>query len=108
MWGRLAEWFGLEPVPFSGKIVGLGEQLADAKPTWTDIARRYRLSESDLDRVASTWHTDGDLQRPFECVTDMTRSRQLGFLEYQASDQSFFDLFARLQWAKVIPKKETR
>ncbi|NMO90999.1 hypothetical protein [Actinomycetospora sp. TBRC 11914] len=27
------------------------------------------------DRVASFWHTDGDLGRDIECVTDMTRSR---------------------------------
>jgi nucleoside-diphosphate-sugar epimerase len=107
MWGRLAEWFGLEPVPFSGKIAPLVKQMADARPIWADIARRHKLVEPDLDRIASFWHTDGDLLRPFECITDMTKSRQLGFLNYQASDQAFFDLFNRLRREHVIPGPST-
>jgi nucleoside-diphosphate-sugar epimerase len=103
MWGRLAEWFGIEPVAFSGKITPLADQMADARPIWANIARRHRLVEPDLDRIASFWHTDGDLLRPFECVTDMSKSRQLGFLEYQTTDQAFFDLFARLRRERVIP-----
>ncbi len=103
MWGRLADWFGLEPVPFSGRVTPLAEQMADAGPIWADIARRHGLVEPELDRVASFWHTDGDLLRPFECITDMSKSRRLGFLEYQASDQAFFDLFARLRRERVIP-----
>ena len=53
--------------------------MVDAKPIWANIARRHGLVEPDLDRIASFWHTDGDLLRPFECITDMSKSRQLGF-----------------------------
>jgi hypothetical protein len=77
--------------------------MVDAKPIWANIARRHGLVEPDLDRIASFWHTDGDLLRPFECVTDMSKSRQLGFHEYQTSDQAFFDIFARLRRERVIP-----
>lgn len=103
MWGRLAEWFGLEALPFSDKNKPLAEQMVDAKLIWADIARRHGLVEPDLDRIASFWHTDGDLLRPFECITDMSKSRQLGFNEYQTSDQAFFDIFARLRRERVIP-----
>ncbi len=103
MWGRLAEWFGLDPVPFSGEITPLVDQMADARPIWADIARRHGLVEPDLDRIASFWHTDGDLLRPFECITDMSKSRELGFREYQTSDQAFFDTFDRLRRERVIP-----
>ena len=41
--------------------------------------------------------------RPIEVVTDMSKSRKLGFLDYQASDEAFFDVFARLQASKLIP-----
>ena len=61
------------------------------------------LAETDLDGVTSAWHTDADLGRPIEVVTDMSKSRKLGFLDYQATDESFFDLFARLREAKIIP-----
>ncbi len=103
MWGRLAEWFGLEPVPFSGEPAPLAVQMAGAGPIWADIARRHGLVEPDIARLASFWHTDGDLLRPFECITDMSRSRELGFLDYQSSDRTFFGLFDRLRRERVIP-----
>jgi nucleoside-diphosphate-sugar epimerase len=103
MWGRLANWFGLEPAPFPGNGTPLEEQLADAAPNWADIARRHGLVEPDLNRLASAWHTDADLGRPIEVVTDMSKSRKLGFLAYQATEDSFFDLFAELRATRIIP-----
>jgi nucleoside-diphosphate-sugar epimerase len=103
MWARLADWFGLQPAPYPGQGVALERQLADAGPIWADIARKHHLAETDLSVVTSAWHTDADLGRPIEVVTDMSKSRKLGFLEYQATDDSFFDLFARLRQARIIP-----
>jgi len=103
MWGRIAQWLGIEPAPFNGEGTPLVQQMADAAPIWADIAKRRGLVESDLSRIASFWHTDGDLRRPFECVTDMSKSRELGFLDYQSSDKAFFDLFAGLRERGVIP-----
>ena len=59
--------------------------------------------ESDIARLVSPWHTDADLGRPIEVVTDMGKSRKLGFLDYQATDESFFDLFARMRTGRLIP-----
>ena len=41
--------------------------------------------------------------RPIEVLTDMSKSRKLGFLDYQATDDSFYELFMRLRDARVIP-----
>jgi hypothetical protein len=76
--------------------------IGDA-PIWQDIAVRYGLAEPDLHRLVSAWHTDADLGRPIEVVTDMSRSRQLGFLDYQATDAAFFDLFGQLRERRLIP-----
>jgi nucleoside-diphosphate-sugar epimerase len=103
MWQRLADWFGLKPAPFPGEGIPLERQLADAGPIWSDIARKYRLAEHDLGVLASAWHTDADLGRPIEVVTDMSKSRKLGFLDYEATDDSFFDLFTRLRDEHIIP-----
>ena len=103
MWGRLADWFGLEPAPFPGQGTPLEQQLADAAPLWAEIARKHGLAEPDLNRLASAWHTDADLGRPIEVVTDMSKSRRLGFLDYQATDSAFFDLFTTLRAARIIP-----
>jgi nucleoside-diphosphate-sugar epimerase len=103
MWTRLADWFGIQPASFPAEGSPLERQLADAVPIWSEIAHRHDLVENDLGVLASAWHTDADLGRPIEVVTDMTRSRKLGFLDYQATDDSFFDLFRRLREARIIP-----
>jgi nucleoside-diphosphate-sugar epimerase len=103
MWGRLADWFALQPAAFPGEGVPLERQMRDAGPIWAEIARKHHLAEPDLGRIASMWHTDADLGRPIEVVTDMSKSRRMGFLDYQATDESFFDLFAMLREMKIIP-----
>jgi hypothetical protein len=53
--------------------------------------------------LASAWHTDADLGRPIEVLTDMSKSRRLGFLDYQPTLDSFLDLFDHLRQRKIIP-----
>ena len=103
MWERIAGFFGLEPAPFPGEGTPLERQLADAAPLWAEIARKHGLVMPDLGRLASAWHTDADLGRPIEVVTDMSKSRRLGFLDYQPTDDAFFDLFAKLRAENIIP-----
>jgi len=103
MWGRIAGWFGLEPAPFDGSVLTLEQQMADDAGIWRGIAEREGLAEPDLDRLASPWHTDADLGRPIEVVTDMSRSRRLGFTAYQPTDDAFLALFERLRRERLIP-----
>jgi nucleoside-diphosphate-sugar epimerase len=103
MWARLADWFGLKPAPYPSRRMPLEHQLADADPIWDEIAHRHGLAIRHLAEITSAWHTDADLGRPIEVVTDMSKSRKLGFLDYQATDDSFFDLFNRLRIERIIP-----
>ena len=103
MWERIAGWFGLEPAPFDGTVMPLEEQMAEDADLWRRIAERENLAEPDLSRLASPWHTDADLGRPIEVVTDMSKSRKLGFAAYQATDEAFFDLFGQLRADRLIP-----
>ncbi|MEZ0496473.1 SDR family oxidoreductase [Sphingomonas sp. IW22] len=103
MWSRIANWFGLEAAPFDGTPRPLQAQMADDAGLWRNIAEREGLAEPDLSRLASPWHTDADLGRPIEVVTDMSKSRRLGFSEYQSTDDAFFALFERLRADRLIP-----
>ncbi len=103
MWSRIADYFGVSVAPFDGNSVPLESQLADAASQWHELARKYGLRETNMDALISAWHTDADLGRPIEVVTDMGKSRRLGFLEYQPTDDSFFDLFERLRTERIIP-----
>jgi len=103
MWRRIADWFGLEAAPFDGTPHPLEQQMVDDAKTWRRIAEREGLAEPDLSRLASPWHTDADLGRPIEVVTDMSKSRRLGFTGYQPTDDAFFALFERLRADRLIP-----
>jgi nucleoside-diphosphate-sugar epimerase len=103
MWSRIAAWFGIEAAAFDGTVRPLERQMAEDAPLWRRLAEREGLAEPDLARLASPWHTDADLGRPIEVVTDMSKSRRLGFTAYRATDDAFFDLFERLRAERLIP-----
>ena len=103
LWKRLAAWFGIEAVGFEGAIRPLEAEMAQYVPIWGDIAKRHSLVEPDLSRLASPWHTDLDLGRPIEVMTDMSKSRKLGFTFYQRTEESFYDLFEQLRRDRLIP-----
>ena len=103
LWGRLANWFGVQAAGFTGTIQPLEAIMANDHTLWRLIAQQHGLVEATLDRLASPWHTDLDLGRPLEVMTDMAKSRKLGFTAYQSTDESFFDLFTQLRAEQVIP-----
>ena len=103
LWPRLADYFGVPWEGYSDKPRPLELQMADAGPIWADIAEKHRLVEADVNRVASWWHTDGDLGRTMECITDMARSRRAGFTEQLPSEDAFYRLFERYKRARIIP-----
>ena len=103
LWPQLAAWFGLEAAPYPGEATPLAPKLAQDEALWASLSAKYGLAEPDLTRLASAWHTDADLGRPVECVTDMTKSRLAGFTDYCATPASFFDLFARMRAERLLP-----
>jgi hypothetical protein len=65
--------------------------------------RRHGLRDTNVERLASWWHTDADLGRTIETFTDMGRSRRLGFFGVRDSESSFTDLFGRLREERIVP-----
>ncbi|MBB6629129.1 SDR family oxidoreductase [Nocardioides sp. KIGAM211] len=103
LWPRLAARLGVEAEGYDAEPRPLAEQMVDAGPVWAALAERESLRERDLDRVASWWHTDGDLGREMECLTDLARSRAAGFTGYRSTLACFLDLFDRLEADGVVP-----
>ena len=103
MWPRIARLLGVEPEGYAHQPRPLEEQMAGKADMWRQLAEREGLAEPDLTRVASWWHTDSDLNRPVECFTDMTRSRNAGFTGYADTLTAFATLFNTLRDERVIP-----
>ena len=77
--------------------------MANDVALWKEIAEKYQLKEHDLSRLATPWHTDLDLGRPIEVMTEMSKSRKLGFTVFQDTEQTFYDLFDQLRAAGFFP-----
>lgn len=103
LWNRIAAYFDVEPVGFTGTIQSLEKEMSGDAEIWSQIAQKYNLKEADLDRLATPWHTDLDLGRPIEVMTDMSKSRKLGFTVYQDTEQTFYDLLKQLRADRLIP-----
>jgi nucleoside-diphosphate-sugar epimerase len=103
MWSRIADYFDLPAADYPASLSPLEKQMDNDQAAWTQMVAEYGLKESDIGRLVSPWHTDADLGRPIEVVTDMSKSRAMGFTAYQASDQAFFDVFDKLREMRLIP-----
>ena len=103
MWGIVADGLGVEPADYPGRPTPLVEQMDGIGLEWDDIVRRHDLQRIPVDTLASWWHSDADLGRTIETFTDMSKSRRLGFNEYQETPRSFLDLFDRLRAERIIP-----
>ena len=103
LWPQIARYFGLEPASYPGTITPLQEQMKDSAEIWDRIVVKHRLQRNPIDRVASWWHSDADLGRPVEVFNDMSKSRRLGFLDYQETSELFRSAFDRLRVEGVIP-----
>lgn len=74
MWPRLAADLGVPPervVGYTDAPRPLEQQMSRHESAWPSIAEKHGLVEPDISRLASWWHTDADLGRDMEVVTDM-------------------------------------
>src|SRR3954467_15823583 len=103
LWPQIAEYFGLGWEGFEGRPRTLVESMAGMEGVWKDIAARHGLVEPDIARVASWWHTDGDLGREIEVLTDMNKSRKAGFAAARDTRDAFFSYIERYRAARILP-----
>ncbi len=69
------------------------------------LVAKHDLAPHKASELASWWHTDADLGREVETFADMSKSRTMGFLDYQPTYDSFTDLFNELRSARIIPNR---
>jgi nucleoside-diphosphate-sugar epimerase len=103
LWPQIAEHFGLPWEGFEGEPRTLEVAMADSAEVWRSIAEKYSLVEPDIARVASWWHSDGDLGRKIEVLTDMNKSRTAGFLNSRDTRSSFFHYLEQYRSARILP-----
>ncbi len=103
LWPQIADYFGLGWEGPSTNPDTLENQMAGVESAWQKIAIENHLVEPDVSKLASWWHTDSDLGRQIECLTDNTKAKQAGFLGFRNSAQSFFEKVEQYRAANIIP-----
>ena len=79
LWPKIAQWFEIDYEGYTGTIKPLDLLLSKKQSIWTEIVEENNLVENDLSKLASAWHTDLDLGRPLEVMTDMSKAENLDF-----------------------------
>jgi nucleoside-diphosphate-sugar epimerase len=103
MWARVAEGLGVAAAPYPGAPNPLDGRMDHADEVWAKLVQQHGLQPYKATELASWWHTDADLGRQVETFADMSKSRSLGFLDFQDTTRSFLDLFDTLRAQKIIP-----
>jgi nucleoside-diphosphate-sugar epimerase len=101
LWGILANDLGVETGPHQPR--SLEAEMQGQEQAWREIVAKHDLKPTELNALASWWHTDGDLGRPVEAFADMTKSRSLGFLGFRDTERTFLSLFDRLREHRIVP-----
>lgn len=103
MWRAVAAALDVEPAEYPGAAQPLEGRMDHADDVWAGLVAAHDLAPFKATQLASWWHTDADLGRQVETFADMSKSRELGFLDFQPTARSFADLFDELRAARVIP-----
>jgi nucleoside-diphosphate-sugar epimerase len=104
LWRRVAEGLGVEAAEYPGAPNPLEGRMDHADEVWAGLVAEHGLVDYRASDLASWWHTDADLGRTVETFASMSKSRALGFLDFQDSNASFLDLFDQLREARIIPR----
>lgn len=103
LWPQLAEHLGLEWEGFESEPRPLEQQMAGTEDLWREVAERHGLRETELARVASWWHTDADLGREMEALTDMNKSRAAGFTATRDTRATLLAYVDQYRAASIVP-----
>jgi hypothetical protein len=80
---RVAEGLGVAAAPYPGSPNPLDGRMDHADEVWAKLVQQHGLQPYKATELASWWHTDADLGRQVETFADMSKSRSLGFLDFQ-------------------------
>jgi nucleoside-diphosphate-sugar epimerase len=106
LWPEVADALGVPAADYPGHPQPLEGRMGHADEVWAGLVEKHDLAPYKASELASWWHTDADLGREVETFADMSKSRAMGFLDYQSTIGSFTDLFQQLREARIIPSRD--
>lgn len=101
LWPVFARHFGLE----AGGVdtVDMPTRMAGADARWEKIVQRHGLEPHPLSQLVNWNFANYAFSNDWDVMSDTTKSRHYGFLEFIDSEEMFLRLFRELQDKRIVP-----
>jgi nucleoside-diphosphate-sugar epimerase len=101
LWPAFATFFGLENGGV--KTCDLNTEMAGKDEIWKQMILKYGLADHPLSALANWNFANYALSNDWDVMSDTTKCRKFGFLEFLDSEEMFLGHFGRLRQEKIIP-----
>lgn len=101
LWPVFARHFGLEPGGV--ETVDLTVKMAGKEKLWDAIVAREGLEKHPLSLLVNWNFANYAFSNDWDVMSDTTKCRRYGFLEFIDSEEMFLDLFRVLQRDRIVP-----
>lgn len=101
LWPAFADYFGMEPGGVETEDLTVFMDGKDA--LWDEIVRKYGLEPNPLSRIANWPFANYAFSNDWDVMSDTTKCRKYGFLEFIDSQEMFLGHFDYLRQNKIVP-----
>ena len=101
MWPKFAEFFDMDLGPLQN--IDLPVMMAGKAPLWDEIVGKYDLVPNAYENMAHWPFAQYIFNNEWDMMSDATKCRKFGFLEFVDTEQMFLDQFAELRANRIIP-----
>ncbi len=101
LWPAFARHFGL---PAGGvETVDVPTRMQGTEKLWDAMVEKYGLQRHPLSLLVNWNFANYAFSNDWDVMSDTTKCRKFGFLDFVDSEQMFLDQFSALQREKIIP-----
>ena len=101
LWPRLATYFKLGYAP--PQHLPLTQFMSDKAAIWQRLVKRHNLLDYTFDQAVSWPFGEAIFNIEYDIMSDTTKSRKCGFLEWVDTEEMLFRLFSQFQQMRFIP-----
>jgi nucleoside-diphosphate-sugar epimerase len=101
LWPLFAEHFGL--TPGGVETVDLTKTMEGAEQRWDGLVQKHGLARNPLSQLVNWNFANYAFSNDWDVMSDTTKSRKFGFLDFVDSEEMFLTQFEYLKDQKIVP-----
>jgi nucleoside-diphosphate-sugar epimerase len=101
LWPSLANYFKMEYA--SPQHLPLTQFMSDKAPIWQRLVKQHGLLDYQFEQAVSWPFGEAIFNIEYDIMSDTTKSRKCGFLEWVDTEEMLFRLFDQFQKMRFIP-----